>query len=250
VKKILILTLALVLLLGMAAPVMAAKPVPEPIDKVVFIHYPQGSVAYWSPAKAPAPTDQDETYKYHGVHWSTEPVSYYDADGNLLWSTTWPVQYYVNAVVDRIQAINDSFKTWEDERNSNMLFAYVGITTSGDALDGKNVVSWQNISDTYPRAIAVTSIWSYRFSKVIIDVDTVMNSGDGFNWSVNTGGDPDAYDVQNIMTNEAGHWLMLGDLYSRKTQELTMFGFGTPGEIKKRTLGVGDELGIQAIYGE
>ena len=81
-----------------------------------------------------------------------------------------------------------------------------------------------------------------------------MNSADP--WIVNTGiTNPDiqtglstAYDVQNIMTHEAGHWLMLLDLYQWRTQKLTMYGYGALGELQKRTLGVGDELGIDQIY--
>ncbi len=98
-----------------------------------------------------------------------------------------------------------------------------------------------------------------------------MNSGSGFTWSytnpnltndltgvaIATAGrytDPTnagvagTYDIRNIMTHEAGHWVMLGDLYNNSDSELTMYGYGLTGEIKKDTLGYGDELGVESVY--
>jgi len=98
-----------------------------------------------------------------------------------------------------------------------------------------------------------------------------MNSGTGFAWSYTlpsvthdlTGpatSDPDrysdpvnlgvanTYDIQNIMTHEAGHWIMLSDLYNNKDSALTMYGYGSKGELKKDTLGYGDELGVERVY--
>jgi len=57
-----------------------------------------------------------------------------------------------------------------------------------------------------------------------------------------------AYDIQNIMTHENGHWLGLNDLYSATDKDLTMYGYGMTGELKKDTLGLGDILGINTIY--
>lgn len=246
--KIGIVLLTSVMMAGLAlfsSGATAAKPAPQEIDKVVFVHYPQpqGNEAYWSPAKAPAPTDQDPTYKYTGIHWATPYVKY------LVNSPSAPT--------GADSATIAAFQTWEAEPNSLMDFEYLGATTSvGSNLDYQNVVSWQDITSQYPGAIAVTVVWYYRGIKEIVDVDTVMNSGSGFNWSVNNCTDSNcetpapvaSYDVQNIMTHEAGHWLMLLDLYQWRTQKLTMYGYGVKGELQKRTLGLGDELGIDRIY--
>lgn len=238
-KKLGLLLIVGLLLLSFGG--IAAKPAPEEIDKVVFVHYPQGSVPYWSPSKAPAPTDESTRYKYTGIHWATPYV-----------------EYAVNpadAPEGAGNAIEAALDTWEAAPGDIMFVRQDDTALSGSILDGNNVVSWENISGMYPGAIAVTVVWYYRGSKEMVDVDTVMNSVDP--WSVNTGfmgnsdtelGDPSAYDVQNIMTHEAGHWLMLEDLYQWKTQKLTMYGYGALGELQKRTLGVGDELGINRIY--
>jgi len=51
------------------------------------------------------------------------------------------------------------------------------------------------------------------------------------------------------MTHEAGHLIMLGDLYNSGDAYLTIYGYGSVGEIKKDTLGYGDELGVEHVYG-
>jgi hypothetical protein len=42
---------------------------------------------------------------------------------------------------------------------------------------------------------------------------------------------------------------MLGDLYNSKDSKLTMYGYGSEGELIKDTLGYGDELGVERVYG-
>ena len=229
--------------LALAAPLAdnPGKGTPE-IGKVVFVHYPQGSVAFWSPVNAPAPTDENTRYKYTGIHWA---VPY--------------VEYTVNpsgAPAGAGDAVEAAFDTWEAEP-SHIDFTRLSddYSLSGGVFDGNNVVSWEDITEEYPDAIAVAVFWYYQGIKEIIEVDTIMNSVDP--WSVNAGftGDPDidlgdtaAYDVQHIMTHEAGHWLILEDLYQWQTQKLTMYGYGAKGELHNRTLGIGDKLGINRIY--
>jgi hypothetical protein len=60
-------------------------------------------------------------------------------------------------------------------------------------------------------------------------------------------GDPESYDIQNVATHEFGHWIGLGDLYTSVNSELTMYGYGALGELKKSTLGNGDTLGANAL---
>ena len=55
-------------------------------------------------------------------------------------------------------------------------------------------------------------------------------------------------DVQNIMTHEAGHWLLLEDLYNKPANDQTMYGRSAEFDLQKRSLESGDEAGIQEIY--
>ena len=56
------------------------------------------------------------------------------------------------------------------------------------------------------------------------------------------------WDVLNIATHELGHSAGLSDLYSTSATEQTMYGYASPGEVKKRTLESGDIAGIKALY--
>ena len=67
------------------------------------------------------------------------------------------------------------------------------------------------------------------------------------NWS--TTSDAGTFDVRSIATHEAGHTLVLGDIYSPRDATLTMYGYALTGNTDKRDLATGDELGVQAIYG-
>lgn len=55
-------------------------------------------------------------------------------------------------------------------------------------------------------------------------------------------------DLQNIATHEFGH-NGLGDLRPPKDQALTMYAYSSLEETIKKTLGAGDILGIQKLYG-
>jgi len=93
-----------------------------------------------------------------------------------------------------------------------------------------------------------------------VDVDTVLNTDSFFAWTVaGTVIDPDTellpgtddydVDVQNIMTHEAGHWLVLNDLYDDIYLEQTMYGISSDRELKRRSLeDDGDILGLRKIY--
>jgi hypothetical protein len=162
------------------------------------------------------------------------------------WHTT--IKYWLNftneygfdesAVVGNITA---SANMW-DEQTSYMLFAYKGTTAkSAGVYDGYNVVAW-GVYDN-PNVIAVTYIWYTR--NQIVETDTTMNTV--FGWSLS--GEAGKMDVQNIMTHEFGHWCGLDDLYKDRDHWLTMYGYAEYGETYKRTLGLGDILGLQKRYG-
>jgi len=50
------------------------------------------------------------------------------------------------------------------------------------------------------------------------------------------------------MTHEAGHWLVLDDLYEGFNGAKTMYGLAGEFELNKRSLDNRDIVGIQAIY--
>lgn len=155
--------------------------------------------------------------------------------------------YYINPsnkygfkTEDIVAVINAAANTW-DQETSFQLFKYMGITSrSAGKRDGYNVISWGAYK---AGVIAVTYIW--YVGDTIIEVDTKLNTF--YKWSLN--GEPGKMDLQNIMTHEFGHWCGLDDLYNDGDYWLTMYGYANLGETYKRTLGLGDILGLKAIYG-
>lgn len=263
---------ALILSLGgaVAAAPAADNPGkgPPEISKAVFVHYPQGKA--WGPGGNPNKGGDENGreklwYKYAGVHWASSDL---------------PVAYLVNlnGVADPddkpafLGGIQAGFEIWDSASTSYQVDDYPRLTdlepgnleaewdeTSGQYVGAKNVVGWKALD--YPNAIAVAYIWYLTLTKEIVEVDMALNSDPTLAWHQNTvTGDPDeaawtapttdAYDVdvQNIVTHEAGHWLMLGDLYNKPANDQTMYGRSAEFELQKRSLESGDEAGIQEIY--
>jgi hypothetical protein len=261
---VLIITALLVGLMGtVAAASPGNNPGKGPLDKVVFVHYPKGALARHQPGGGNGAVLRgvlSPDYSYSGIHWA-DPTA---------------IEYWVNTTGSGVSAgttaaaVEAALATW-DNADGPLGYHYQGTTgLQGGALDGYNVVSWTDISAQYPNAIAVTSVWYYRYSRQIAEVDTQMNNA--LPWSyTGPGSVPDlsgsaqpvatryadpsgtgvsgTYDIRDIMTHEAGHWIMLNDLYKGRDSLLTMYGYGSTGEISKDTLGYGDELGVEAVYG-
>ncbi|MGI2336098.1 MAG: hypothetical protein ACRKGH_05585 [Dehalogenimonas sp.] len=225
---------------------------PPTLDRVIFVHYPKDVPAKGGNPGKPPPDSGDTTkewYKYSGIHWN---------------ATNIPVTYKVNISGysnDFLAGVQAAFQAWEADDQSSIDFEYYGSFTGlpssflgGGAANGINEVGWVDISRQYSNAIAVTMIWYNPLTKEITEVDMAMNSV--LPWAQSTiSGDPDQasgvsgrYDVQNIATHEVGHWLMLGDLYNKPTMTQTMYGYGSLGEVSKRSLESGDLAGLRAIY--
>ncbi len=56
-------------------------------------------------------------------------------------------------------------------------------------------------------------------------------------------------DIRNIATHEAGHTLVLSDLYQGRYAGMTMYGYSEYGEVKKISLESGDIAGLHKLYG-
>ena len=180
-----------------------------------------------------SPIDDSGTnprYTLLGFHWYSAINYYVNPKNNYRFSTT--------TVVNTITA---SANAWDSQTNYQV-FNYKGTTTrTAGRRDGYNVVSWGLY---YSRnVIAVTTIW-YSGSQ-IVETDCRMNTA--FKWSLK--GEAGKMDVQNIMTHEFGHWCGLADLYNDVDYWLTMYGYAGYGETYKRDLGLGDILGLKAVYG-
>jgi hypothetical protein len=218
---------------------------------VVFIHYKaEPSIPN------PIPIVPEYIKKAIGYPTSDQVPDYRLIAGGIKWKET-PVAYYINpnsglGSPNTFDEIKAAFETWDSSTSKKLFIDNPQKTDKvGAELDGYNVVSWQPISDS--RIIAATSIWYYRYSKEIVEVDIVMNSNQP--WGIDLDGEgtyyvlTDAFDIRNIATHEVGHFCGLNDLYMNRDRELTMYGYSALGEVKKISLGLGDILGVQKLYG-
>ncbi len=275
-----------IFLSGMIALTMIAQPVfaqngneqdapdpgtpPKGVAVKTFIHYDKKP----SQSGLVIAGATNETYSYSGYHWA-------DPNG----SDNQGIKYYVNLNYSARKspglnrtaaknAIDASFSTWvnaQDAGPNPLLYQDSGSTTaSGGKYDRKNVISWKALRGG---TIAVTYVWYNTTTGEILEFDMLINNN--YAWSVTspdmtgilydpngpaddgtdgTYGDPinaglsNPFDIQNIITHEAGHTLMLDDLYESGAESLTMFGYSSYGELSKDTLQRGDYLGLNYIY--
>jgi len=219
----------------------AEKPAgPPEIERGMFVNRPLSS-PWWYP-----PEEETDTYRW-------APRCYWD-------TASLPMTVLVNptaspfaeaelvAVVAEVAKGFHAWSTVPDQLYNAAVSRDDGAPgPSLDEPDYTNTVSWGTI-DGSEGIIAITYFWYYTATKEVIDCDIVFDVAEP--WSISATVPSDKFDVWNIATHEAGHTLILGDLRSPKDGALTMHAYTWPGDDLKRTLGAGDILGIQAIYGE
>ena len=111
------------------------------------------------------------------------------------------------------------------------------------------MVSWGRLGRGI---IAQTTVWYNSRTGAIVEFGMVLNTA--YKWGIDQDGEgtgytlTNAFDVQDIATHEAGHTLMLDDLYMSAASKLTMYGYGSEGLTYAISLGAGDISGIKAIY--
>jgi Matrixin len=144
-------------------------------------------------------------------------------------------------------AIYASAEAWDVQTNAELVNSYqvdTSVTLDGPTADGINEIVFGPIADS--STIAQCTFWFNRRTKGLVDFEIVFNTQ--YTWGDATV-TPSLMDVQNIATHEIGHGFGLADLYDTQWSEQTMYGYGSAGETKKRTLESGDIAGIQKLYG-
>ena len=223
-----VLLLSMILAISTMASIVSAFPDDAVVEKVFTTYI--GEIVV-DPPGIPG-TESYNEYIYSDIHWKADTT----------------VTYSVNlkgAPSGAKDAISASFETWDDAVNIELFNDQVGTASSkvaGNKYDGLNVISWARLK---PGIIAQTTTWYNRYTYEIMEIGMVFNSA--YRWTI--GGSTNSFDVQDIATHEAGHTLMLLDLYDEAASALTMYGMGSYGETYARTLGAGDVSGIQYIYG-
>jgi len=238
-KRVLFAALVITaLLLSLAGTVAAAGSPSKDIERGVFVDHGYSSPPYSSPPWYP-PAEETDSYQW-------APRYYWAGDDLPLDFTV----YTLGAPSGAFGAVTPAFDEW-DGYTSATIYDSVGedtlATPPGAVRDEENTMSW-DVIDGPGGIIAVCYYWYWVNTKELVEVDIVFDITES--WSTSTTVPLDKFDVQNIATHELGHTLVLGDLRSPKDGALTMHAYTWTGDAVKRTLGSGDILGIQAIYGE
>jgi hypothetical protein len=227
------------LCLALAAAVQAAAPPNNDLRLRIFVHHPKHPGKPVASSCSVTVNDQVNHYGLAGWQMPAAGMSY-----RINYSTK-PKNLGND---DVLLAVAAAFDTWTGA-DSNLLFHYDGSTTAKNAtFDGVNALLWKRLSRN---TIAVTYVWYYTSTGALVESDTMFNSA--YKWGAtdpsagDCSGVLNAYDLQNIATHEFGHWVGLDDLYANVDADLTMYGYGELGELKKDTLGAGDITGANAI---
>ncbi len=213
------------------------QPLPPGIKVRAFIHRPRVVEPAHLGTCDPVTTD---SANYGLTGWRLP-------DGGITWKLNEAtVPSSVGAAAARA-VIEGAFAAWT-AADPGKIFIDGGTTgVKGARFDRVNAILWGRLGAS---SIAVTYVWYYTATGLVAEVDTVFNKR--YPWRVFPEGDGcstlyDAYDLENIAVHEFGHWIGLDDLYNDADADLTMYGFGAGGELKKRTLATGDQIGANTV---
>jgi hypothetical protein len=153
-----------------------------------------------------------------------------------------------------------SFNTWSQAQSGSALSAsFTGFTNAEPVRDdGVTVIGFQPHPEL-ERTLGVTSFTLDRTTGALVEADIYLNSA--FAWSVAPAGESNKFDVQSILTHEAGHLIglghsLLGDTVLRPeggrrvvAKRSVMFPIAyAVGTILDRTLQDDDIAAVSATY--
>jgi len=237
------------------------------LTQIVFIKYAKGFQQVVSPQEVEDIGDPDndgakDGYVLIGVYWNLDRYPY---GVPYVINPSSAVRKYKLSEDDVVEEIKAALESWDvavdydDYTPPDNLTYDVELYNDTPTIDYKakasvrfpdfkNVITWRGLPNG---TIAVASIWYITDTKEIVDADIILRIG--YKWGIADGNElttdlPNAFDIRNIVTHEAGHWTGLDDIYNETYSAMTMYGYSDYGEEIKRSLEPGDIAGAQEVY--
>ena len=183
-----------------------------------------------------------------GPHPTTESADFQLTQGGIKWFASTTVVEYIISGDEDVSGGNSAIETAEatwDGFITTRAFTHNDATTQINPCTGaSNKVQWAAIDgagDTLATASVCRNVATKEIAGFVITIDTDES------WTAN-GTTTTAFDVENVASHEFGHVAGLGHDNPPRSGCLTMYTFAGEGETQKRTLGLGDKLGMDALY--
>lgn len=176
---------------------------------------------------------------------TTESDGFHLTQGGIRWFSNGTVEYEITgteSVSGGNTAIEDAVSTI-DGFVETRTFARDDDSPTGNPCGGDNRVVWASI-DGSGDVLATASVCRNVATKEIGGFVVTIDSDES--WA--TDGSSSNFDVENVVAHEFGHVAGLGHVAAPKDGCLTMYRFAGLGETQKRTLGLGDKLGMDILY--
>lgn len=185
-----------------------------------------------------------DTHAGNGPHPATESSDFQLTQGGIHWFSGSATKYQItgSAPTGGNTAVENAVATW-DGFVTTRAFSRDDSSPSANPCGGVNTVQWASI-DGSGGVLATASVCRNVATKEIVGFMVTMDSAES--WA--TDGSSDKFDVENVASHELGHVAGLGHDNPPKSGCLTMYKFAGLGETQKRTLGLGDKLGMNTLY--
>jgi hypothetical protein len=178
---------------------------------------------------------------------TTESRSYALLSGGARWEPGPTVEYRIlgapfPAAVGAVEAAEATIDPYVTTRE---LVHNDGTTQVNPCTGEPNTVQWAPLDG--PGGLLATTSLCVNKKKEIVGFVTTYDSLD--QWTIGNDGNLATFDVQAVATHEFGHVAGLDHVTKPGDTCLTMYPNTDPEETQERTLGLGDKLGLDKLYG-
>lgn len=189
----------------------------------------------------------NDTHAGPGPHPTTESNRYQLTQGGIRWFSGSTIEYQISgteAVSGGNTAVESAEATWDSFVTTRNFSRNDSTSQTNPCTGNPNTIQWAAI-DGSGGVLATASVCRNVATKEIGGFVVTIDQEEF--WA--TDGSAGNFDVENVVSHEFGHVAGLGHVNAPRDGCLSMYRYAGAGEIQKRTLGWGDKLGMNALYG-